>query len=203
MYLQSLPGWTQSINLNKRDLERLEFTMFSILYEKSSTWAKAINKAWKHAWVMRSWKPYHESLTGELIFGVICQDLVGLGIPYGISVWEGTAFINVCVFPVYSYCYRVNIQSCIFNRYRAALNPYILIVGLGRTWVADAGNSIWEELNLNNIDQLGMKVCFNSEMVEVVSQIAHWDIDFQANLPRLGGTWQLLQDSYTRRVSIY
>ena len=35
-----------------------------------------------------------------------------------------------------------------------------------------------------------MEVYFNFEMVEVVTQIAHWDIDFQANLPRLGGNWQ-------------
>ena len=35
-----------------------------------------------------------------------------------------------------------------------------------------------------------MKVCVNSEMVEVVTQIAHWDVDIQANSPRLGETWQ-------------
>jgi len=35
-----------------------------------------------------------------------------------------------------------------------------------------------------------MKVSFFSEMVEVASQIAHWDIDIQPNSPRLGGTWQ-------------
>jgi len=35
-----------------------------------------------------------------------------------------------------------------------------------------------------------MTVCLNYEMVEVVLQIAHWDIDIQPNLPRLCGTWQ-------------
>ena len=35
-----------------------------------------------------------------------------------------------------------------------------------------------------------MTVSLNSEMVEVVSQIAHWDIDIRRNLPELGGTWQ-------------
>ena len=35
-----------------------------------------------------------------------------------------------------------------------------------------------------------MTVCLNYEMVELVSQIAHWDIDIQPNSPRLGGAWQ-------------
>ena len=127
---------------------------------------------------------------GHWLSGQFAKTWWDFAIPYRIPIQEGSAFINVCVFPVYSYCYRVNIQPCIFNRYRAALNPYILIVGLGKTWVTDAGNSIWEELNLNNIDQLGMKVCFNSEMVEAISRIAHWGIDIRRNLPRLGVTWQ-------------